>query len=134
MSDYYAEYNRLIDLWYQTVRACNHEPKPYEVGFRSETVKCCASCWRAADPLSDRANAERKAARKRELDDMPRCMVDDCKRRGTGWTFGALLCGRHFKNTKRTHNKSMAGAGILGLLAPPHYTPAQILNMAEGGA
>jgi hypothetical protein len=59
---------------------------------------------------------------------MPRCEL--CKRRGTVKTFGVLLCGQHFGQVKREHGRRMAGFGILGLLSPPNYDRADILEMA----
>jgi len=85
------------------------------------------------DCINDR-NRRRTLERKAQLAALPRCEL--CKRRGTVKTFGVLLCGQHFGHMKREHGRRMAGSGILGLLYPPTYDRAGVLEMArtEGGA
>jgi len=92
-----------------------------------------ASCGDCISKQNLAIAAERKAI----LAALPRCEVTGCKARGTinvGWV-KVLLCGRHYKNTRRGHNTVMAGAGGMGMfLPPPNYTREEILRMAGGAS
>lgn len=132
-TDYYAEYNRLIGLWWDRMKACTHGG-PYRHTFRRETVDVCTDCEHEACQLSAGANEAYRVARKRQLADMPRCQIDGCRARGMWWLGGHVLlaCGRHAKQIEAEHNRRMAGSGILGLLCPPDWTADDLRKMAKG--
>jgi hypothetical protein len=79
------------------------------------------------------ANRRAAVARKVELAALPRCEVDGCKMRGSVRVARvALLCGRHYKRVRAEHNRTMAGAGGMGLFLPgPTYSRADVLGMAR---
>lgn len=112
MNDHYTTY-RQLDHEHQTlVRACTHEPKRMGFSFIDGTAECCMPCARANRELAGMVRDAYKAARKRQLADMPRC--EFCHRRGTvkaGAGEPALVCGRHFKKAQRQKDR----LGTLGL-------------------
>ncbi len=75
-------------------------------------------------------NEKSRKQRKKVLDEMARCEVPGCKHRGTWKVQGTLLCGWHLKRFKKQHNKTMAGAGMLGMFTTVEYYKHQILEMA----
>ena len=82
----------------------------------------CSSCW-------NRRVDGRRAARKVQLAAMPRCSC--CSRRGAWRVYGILLCGLHKRNVQRSHDRSMARIGGIGLFMTPTYSQQDILAMAS---
>ena len=104
---------------------CTHEPRPCEVSIPGgASVRVCNDCW-------NRSVDVRQAARKAQLDAMPRCEVDGCQRRST-WTVsgGVGLCGWHMRRMKREHNRRMASIGGMGLFMTVNYGREAVLSMA----
>ena len=115
--DYYAEAKRLEAVWLESVRQCAHDGKHVATTLRDGSeVRYCINCSRDAQPLAKAYRIAYKAARKRQLADMPRCCIDGCKRRAT-WNlpYGLSVCGQHKNKIKAGHQRACAGMGGLAM-------------------
>lgn len=95
---------------------------PFYANGREDTALC-------GDCLND-ANAALRAARKAELDAMPRCEIEGCQRRGAQRLVAVLLCGRHAKRVQEAHHRNMR-ENPFSIFAPtPDYSRDQLVKMA----
>ncbi len=102
---------------------CKHELNKMKV-FRSngsEQLVCC-DCWNAGVDA-------RKAARKAQLAEMPRCEVPGCKSRGTLTVARlTLMCGRHFHKAE-SEMVRRSGGMFFGAVYPSKQC---LIEMAGG--
>lgn len=101
---------------------CAHERRDCEL---SSGRHVCVECYNAYVRA-------RKAARRAQLDDLPRCEVASCTARGA-WTVGharVLLCGRHKERVRRAHLRECSQLGGLALFLPVDFTRDEILDAA----
>ena len=138
MIDHYKTAKRAAAEYAAALRQCDH-PKDIRrinvgITWEPDRIEVCTDCWHRAKSLGTEYNAELKRGRKAQLDAMPRCEIDGCKRRGTArWGWGpdrALLCGRHGKAAQRQHVRTMTAPGLmLGLT----MSRKQIMALAVEG-
>lgn len=138
MTDHYQTAKRAASEYAAALRKCNHvrEIRRISVGvtWEPDRFEVCRECFNSTRTLSNRYKAELKRGRKAQLDAMPRCEIETCKRRGTArWGWGpdrALLCGRHGKAAQRQHVRTMTAPGLmLGLT----ISRKQIMALAVEG-
>lgn len=110
----------------EIIDACTHPTT--DADRLADGRRCCVACWNAGV-------AAARAARKAQLDAMPRCAVPGCKARGT-WQCGhgepVLLCGRHKNKALRAaHAGVPAGLEFLALFGGMgRTTGADVLALA----
>lgn len=121
--DHYATARAADALVTGAAARCDHHNRNVGMAGASGPM-CCYDCYVAAKPLLNAARAAWKAARKAQLDAMPRCEL--CSRRGTMKVGIAkvLLCGRHFKRAQ--HNFPAAPFWMPG----PATTREYVLKLA----
>jgi len=110
-----------------TCRDCGRvDTKAYVQPQYRKGYALCAEC---IDALNRVAREERK----RQLAEMPRCVL--CRRRGTFRCFTTgdpvLLCGHHKNAAERGYRSTYNGAGVW--LPPPTPSRDQLLRLAQGG-
>ena len=117
--DYYAEAKRLEAVWLAFVQGCTHDGQHIHSTYNDgRTVQYCIECSREAQPLAHAYRAAYKAARKRQLADMPRCCIDGCKRRAAWeFPFDVSLCGLHKRKMLTGHSRACSGMGFMALIA-----------------
>jgi len=130
-ANHFEKYETMVADYMARLAACDHSPKDFTVVCGGLEATYCLACSQATRSMGDAVRLEHKRARKAQLAEMARCEVEGCNHRATLKTYGALLCGRHFKSVKREHCRATAGAGILGMLCPIPYTTEDILEMAK---
>ncbi len=115
-ADYYAESRVLLERCVEIWAACEHEQRDYETEYKQIQYRYCRACLERARPIQQAYYAARKADRKRELADTPRCCIDGCKRRAT-WNFpyDVSVCGQHKRKMLAGHARVCNGLGGLAL-------------------
>jgi len=106
---------------------CDHSRKTHEFSNPDgSSLWTCQEC-------SNAYHQAWKAARKAQLDAMPRCEIPGCSRRATYSAFSVGMCGFHLNKAQRAHQKAMlTGAGGMGLFMPcPTYNREQLIQMAR---
>ena len=140
MTDHYQTAKRAASEYAAALRRCDHpkDTRRINVGvtWEPDRFEVCWDCFNSARTLSNQYKAELKRGRKAQLDAMPRCEIETCKRRGIArWGWGAdraLLCGIHGKRAERQYARTMAGP----IWMPgPNLSREEVISLAvKGGA